>query len=181
MCSSDLPAEHFGEATGVTQTVRNLGAALGLAVLGTVLSTAVRHRIEDSLAGFGVPATKADAIASALHGSSNGAATKALTDLDKQLWDVEMQLVSRSEIHSDDKYFPEAYKVYMNLIWLSGAVGQGASDEAGGVDWKPTDVQYQVTTMIEGQITKAKSELEKIKASLPAWNTANAAKGISIK
>ena len=76
---NQVPAEHFGEATGVTQTVRNLGAALGLAVLGTVLSTAVRHRIEDSLAGFGVPATKADAIASALHGSGNGAATKALT------------------------------------------------------------------------------------------------------
>ena len=64
--------------------------------------------------------------------ASDAAAVKALSDLDKQMWDVEMQLVSRSEIHSDDKYFPEAYKVYMNLIWLSGGVGQGASDEAGG-------------------------------------------------
>ena len=104
-----------------------------------------------------------------------------IDDLEKQMWDVEMQLVSRSEIHSDDKYFPEAYKVYMNLIWLSGAVGQGASDEAGGVDWKPTDVQYQVTTMIEGQIAKAKLDLDKVKAAIPAWNTANAAKGLTIK
>ncbi len=113
--------------------------------------------------------------------ASDAAAVKALSDLDKQMWDVEMQLVSRSEIHSDDKYFPEAYKVYMNLIWLSGAVGQGASDEAGGVDWKPTDVQYQVTTMIEGQIAKAKADMDKIKAALPGWNTANAGKGIAIK
>jgi hypothetical protein len=82
--------------------------------------------------------------------------------------------VSYSEIHSDDKYFPEAYKVYMNLIWLSGAVGQGASDEAGGVDWHPTDVQYQVTTMIEGQIAKAKLEMDKFAAAtIPAFNKAN--------
>ena len=42
-------------------------------------------------------------------------------------------------MHSDDKYFPEAYKVYMNLIWLGGGVGTGASDEAGGADYKPRD------------------------------------------
>lgn len=106
--------------------------------------------------------------------ASDAAAVKALSAIDTQMWDVEMQLVSRSEIHSDDKYFPEAYKVYMNLIWLSGAVGQGASDEAGGVDWKPTDVQYTMTTMIEGQIAKAKLDLDKIKATtIPAFNTAN--------
>ena len=106
--------------------------------------------------------------------AGDAASVKALDGLDKQMLDVEYQLVSRSEIHSDDKYFPEAYKVYMNLIWLSGAVGQGASDEAGGVDWKPTDVQYSMTTMIEGQIAKAKLDLDKIKATtIPAFNTAN--------
>nr|MBP6716493.1 hypothetical protein [Acidobacteriota bacterium] len=106
--------------------------------------------------------------------ASDAAALNVLGELDKQMWDTEMQMVSRSEIHSDDKYFPEAYKIYMNLIWLSGAVGQGASDEAGGVDWKPTDVQYQVTTMIEGQIAKAKLEMDKYKATtIPAFNKAN--------
>lgn len=103
-----------------------------------------------------------------------------LDEIDQQMWATENQVVSRSEIHSDDKYFPEAYKIYMNLIWLSGAVGQGASDEAGGVDWKPTDVQYQVTTMIEGQIAKAKAEVEKYKAvTIPAFNKANP--GMTIK
>jgi hypothetical protein len=97
-----------------------------------------------------------------------------LDEIDQQMWMTENQVVSRSEIHSDDKYFPEAYKIYMNLIWLSGAVGQGASDEAGGVDWKPTDVQYQMTTMIEGQIAKAKAEVEKYKAvTIPGFNKAN--------
>jgi hypothetical protein len=114
--------------------------------------------------------------------ASDAGAVNVLGELDKVLWDTEMQLVSRSEIHSDDKYFPEAYKVYMNLIWLNGAVGQGASDEAGGVDWKPTDVQFQMTTMIEGQIAKAKLEMDKYKATtIPAFNAANAAKGLIIK
>jgi len=50
--------------------------------------------------------------------------------------DVELQLVSRTDLHSDDKFFVEAYKVYMNLIWLNGAVGTGAGDEAGGADYR---------------------------------------------
>jgi EmrB/QacA subfamily drug resistance transporter len=39
----------YGEATGVTQTVRNFGASLGLAVLGTVLVTVERSRLTTSL------------------------------------------------------------------------------------------------------------------------------------
>ena len=114
--------------------------------------------------------------------SGDASATSVLGELDKKLWDTEMNLVSRSEIHSDDKYFPEAYKVYMNLIWLSGAVGQGASDEAGGVDWKPTDVQYQMTTMIEAEIAKTKIEMDKYKSTtIPGFNTAYGPKGLIIK
>ena len=114
--------------------------------------------------------------------AGDASAVSVLGEIDKKLWDTEMQLVSRSEIHSDDKYFPEAYKVYMNLIWLSGAVGQGASDEAGGVDWKPTDVQYQMTSMIEAQIVKAKLEMDKYKATtIPGFNAAYGPKGLIIK
>ena len=37
---------------------------------------------------------------------------------------------------SDDKYFQQAYRVYMNLIWLNGEVGPGAGDVAGGADFR---------------------------------------------
>ena len=105
------------------------------------------------------------------------AVLKALKDLDKAIWDVENKLVSRSEIHSDDKYFPEAYKVYMNLIWLSGGVGQGASDEAGSIDYKPTDTQMQVLDVIEKELMSAKAGYEKLMASdIPAFNKAMAGK-----
>ena len=105
------------------------------------------------------------------------AVLKALKDLDKAIWDVENKLVSRSEIHSDDKYFPEAYKVYMNLIWLSGGVGQGASDEAGSIDYKPTDTQMQVLDVIEKELASAKAGYEKLMAAdIPAFNKAMAGK-----
>ena len=73
---------------------------------------------------------------------------------------------------SDDKYFPEAYKVYMNLIWLSGGVGKGASDEAGSIDYKPTDTQMQV---LRGRSKRSwrprRPAFEKLVSSdLPAFN-----------
>src|SRR5262249_17347798 len=38
----------------------------------------------------------------------------ALDDLNKKMLDVELQLVSHSDLNSDDKYYVEQYKVYMN-------------------------------------------------------------------
>jgi len=110
------------------------------------------------------------------------AVVKSLKDLDRQIWDVENKLVSRAEIHSDDKYFPEAYKVYMNLIWLSGGVGQGASDEAGSIDYKPTDTQMQVLEVIEKDLASAKEAFEKLQSSvIPTFNKSMAGKVPEIK
>jgi hypothetical protein len=68
------PRTSYGEATGVTQTVRNYGSALGMAVLGTVLLTVNKSRIESSLGAFGIPTEQADAIANSLmQGGSGGA------------------------------------------------------------------------------------------------------------
>jgi EmrB/QacA subfamily drug resistance transporter len=49
----------YGEATGITQTVRNYGASLGFAILGTVLISVFRSNITDSLVAQGVPARAA--------------------------------------------------------------------------------------------------------------------------
>src|SRR4029079_6874740 len=98
---------------------------------------------------------------------------KALTDLNKKILDVELQLVSRSEMLSDDKYFPEAYKVYMNLIWLSGGVGMGASDEAGSIDYRPTDTQLKVVDVIENDLSAAAAAYDNLlSTTLPAFNKA---------
>ena len=105
------------------------------------------------------------------------ALVKPLSDLDRAILDVELKLVSRSEMLSDDKYFPEAYRVYMNLIWLSGGVGQGASDEAGSVDYKPTDTQVEALRVVEKDLAAAKAAFEKlVSTDLPVFNKRMAGK-----
>ncbi|GJF06010.1 MFS transporter [Pseudonocardia sp. D17] len=62
----------YGEVTGVTQTVRNYGSALGLAVLGTVLGNVFVSRLETSLGAFGVPPATAARLASSGTGGGGG-------------------------------------------------------------------------------------------------------------
>jgi MFS family permease len=54
----------YGEATGITQTVRNYGASLGFAILGTILLTEFRTRITASLVAKGLSPGAASAQAS---------------------------------------------------------------------------------------------------------------------
>ena len=61
------PRTSYGEATGITQTVRNFGGSLGLAVLGTVLINRNTSEIESSLADQGIPTSQADRIADAIN------------------------------------------------------------------------------------------------------------------
>jgi EmrB/QacA subfamily drug resistance transporter len=68
----------YGEATGITQTVRNYGASLGFAILGTILITEFRSRITASLVARGVPGPAASAQAAQiaqLQGGSGNVAT----------------------------------------------------------------------------------------------------------
>ena len=51
----------YGEATGITQTVRNYGASLGFAILGTLLITEFRSGITSSLIAQGLPHAAASA------------------------------------------------------------------------------------------------------------------------
>jgi EmrB/QacA subfamily drug resistance transporter len=66
------PATSYGEATGITQTVRNYGSSLGLAVLGSILISENRGNLESSLSGLGIPKEKADEIAISLSQSGGG-------------------------------------------------------------------------------------------------------------
>jgi EmrB/QacA subfamily drug resistance transporter len=68
----------YGEATGITQTVRNYGASLGFAVLGTILISKFRSAITASLVARGLPGPTAAAQAARiaqLQGGSGNVAT----------------------------------------------------------------------------------------------------------
>ena len=62
----------YGEVTVITQTVRNFGASLGLAVLGTVLILENKSNLEATLGAEGLPKSQADQIAGALSESGGG-------------------------------------------------------------------------------------------------------------
>ena len=64
----------YGEATGITQTVRNYAASLGIAVLGTVLVTELRTHLTTSLIALGAPSAKAHAQAARLSQVTGGKA-----------------------------------------------------------------------------------------------------------
>jgi EmrB/QacA subfamily drug resistance transporter len=76
----------YGEATGITQTVRNYGASLGFAILGTLLITRFRAAITSSLTSNGLPGPAAPAqaakIAQLQGGSGNITAIPAFIRAD---------------------------------------------------------------------------------------------------
>jgi EmrB/QacA subfamily drug resistance transporter len=75
----------YGEVTGITQTVRNYGSALGIAVLGTVLSTVFSHRLVTLLTGLGLSPTAAKTIASSAAEQGGGDAGLAPHALQEQI------------------------------------------------------------------------------------------------
>ena len=112
--------------------------------------------------------------------SASAALLKSVDDMSKKLESVEYQLVSRSDLNSDDKYYVEAYKVYMNLIWLNGEIGTGAGDVAGGADWAPTAEDLSELDSIEKDLAAAKSAYGTLyEKELPAFNRSLGERGIS--
>ncbi|MGH2961361.1 MAG: MFS transporter [Solirubrobacterales bacterium] len=66
------PRTSYGEATGITQTVRNYGSSLGLAVMGTLLIAQNKSHIESTLADEGISKSTADQVADAVTQSGGG-------------------------------------------------------------------------------------------------------------
>jgi len=66
----------YGEATGITQTIRNFGASLGLAVLGTILLTVQRSKLTTSLRAQHVP--HAAEVAARISQSQGGHAVRSI-------------------------------------------------------------------------------------------------------
>ncbi|HTA36753.1 MAG TPA: MFS transporter, partial [Solirubrobacteraceae bacterium] len=62
----------YGAVTGLTQTVRNFGGSLGLAVLGSILITETISHVRDGLTSHGVPKAEAERIAHSVSSASSG-------------------------------------------------------------------------------------------------------------
>lgn len=70
---SEIPAERSGLASGTNSTMRQIGSALGIAILGTVLFTSLADGSRDRLAAIGVPPQAREAIVGAMDASAGQA------------------------------------------------------------------------------------------------------------
>jgi fucose permease len=68
----DVPMDKVGQASGSQSTVRQVGSALGIAVLGTMLFTGVQSSLETRIADQGVSAEQSSAIVELVVDSAGG-------------------------------------------------------------------------------------------------------------
>ncbi len=66
------PGAGYGEVTGITQTVRNLGASVGLAVMGPMFTSGNVDRVSTTLVDKGVPTAQAESIAHGITAAGGG-------------------------------------------------------------------------------------------------------------
>jgi photosystem II stability/assembly factor-like uncharacterized protein len=106
---------------------------------------------------------------------------KATEDVDKKLYTLECELASPALLNSDDKYFVEPYKVYLDLIWLNAEVGTGGGDVAGGADFAPTDTQLGLLNGFETELERVDADYQKVmKEELPALNRSLADSNLTV-
>ncbi len=104
---------------------------------------------------------------------------KSVQSMNQKLSNVEYLFISKTDANSDDKYYSEPYKVYLNLIWLNGEVGTGAGDVAGGADFPPTQTSIAVLDSVEKDLTAAQAQYRALMSKeLPAFNRAMAGEGV---
>ncbi len=73
---SDIPMERSGLASGANSTMRQIGSALGIAILGTILFVSLGNGVRSELAGVpGLPPAAGESIATAMETSGGQALT----------------------------------------------------------------------------------------------------------
>jgi EmrB/QacA subfamily drug resistance transporter len=96
------PGAGYGEVTGITQTVRNLGASLGLAVMGSLFASNNVDQVGSTLRSSGVPAAQADSIAHSITAGGNtdsggGLASQAGAGADAILHAVKVDIAQSTQ------------------------------------------------------------------------------------
>jgi hypothetical protein len=103
--------------------------------------------------------------------TGKGPIIKTIDDFDKKIQDVEYRLITRSEALSDDKYYVEAYKLYLNFIWVSQVIGTGGGDTSGSADLPPTETAVGLVADLEKELQDVQIAFRAlIDKSVPAFN-----------
>jgi len=76
---NDVPEQNSGQASGVQSAFRQLGSALGIALLTTTFFSALRSRLHGTLTGLGTPTPQADGLTHAVTDSAGAAIERLAT------------------------------------------------------------------------------------------------------
>ena len=99
-----------------------------------------------------------------------------LAAISQRMYDTELHFLSRTEMHSDDKWYVEKYKLYLNLVWLLAEVGGGGGDVAGGVGYRPTNAALGVFEDRLKDLEAGRVAFEKLMQDVAAFNKTHAGK-----
>jgi EmrB/QacA subfamily drug resistance transporter len=129
-----VPASRYGEATGITQTVRNFGSSIGLAVLGSVLILQTETNVGDTAAENGVPSKVADEISGAI--SQGAAAGEEHTNVGGAVGKVVEQIPHDFALATQTVFYAfagvMAVAFVIALVTMPGGKVEEAPPEPGG-------------------------------------------------
>jgi EmrB/QacA subfamily drug resistance transporter len=112
------PSTSYGEVTGITQTARNLGAGLGLAVLGSILVSHNRTNVTSALTQHGVPHGVADRIAASLGTASVGSSGSGAREPASVVHDVQLAFAQSTQTVFYVMAAVLAVTFVVALLWL---------------------------------------------------------------
>jgi MFS family permease len=118
----------YGEATGITQTVRNYAASLGLAILGTILVSSLRSHLVTSFLAQGVPSGRATREAASISQEAQGGSGSGSVASIPHFVRLDFAFATRNVLH--------VMAVIMVVAAVVGFVGlrPGVQEDVGGSD-----------------------------------------------
>ncbi|MGH9505469.1 MAG: hypothetical protein ACRD13_00965, partial [Terriglobales bacterium] len=110
----------------------------------------------------------------------NQALLKSVAAMRKRMTEVEDMLIAPTQRNSDDKYYVQAYRPYLNLLWFNAEIGPGGGDVAGSAGQGPTQTAYKLLGVIEAQIASAQSAYNRLMSKeMLAFNRSLADHGVT--
>lgn len=114
------PSSSYGEATAISQTAKNFGGALGLAVLATVLTTNLTNNLDNAFMNIGAPKADAERVANDISsGSESSSEAKQFAELPKQTQTELKDAVQESYAEANQPVF-YGMSVAMAIVFLIG-------------------------------------------------------------
>ena len=102
--------------------------------------------------------------------ASNRMLDDALAGIYERMYEAELHFLSRTEMHSDDKWYVEKHKLHMNLVWLLGGVGGSGGDVAGGVGYRPTAAALEVFDDRHKDLAAGRAAFDRLMQDVIAFN-----------